>query len=87
MNITLEIEKTIRTGQNKANRTYHIYSGYACLPGLRHPQLCEFYSEVNYGAGTNLSVPIVAGIEDRKISFRPDFDNSIVIPAVDRKAS
>lgn len=60
---------------------YFIYVAYCTLPGYKHPQAVEFYTEKQYQVGTLLQVPVIAEVKDQKPCFTPDYRNSTVLPA------
>lgn len=73
MQIRVEIDSIKRNGVNKAHRPYFILSAYAVLPGIKHPQLIEFYTETLHNPGAVLEVPVVCSVKDKKAVFEPDF--------------
>lgn len=70
--IRVDVEKIERQGTNKHQRAYFIQSGYAHLPGLRFPQLIEFYTETVLIPGS-YDVPCAFRVEDRKVAFALDY--------------
>jgi hypothetical protein len=60
-----------RKTNNQIN--YYIYVAYVTLPGYKHPQAVEFYSESIMTPGTTLSVPVGCEVKDQKVAFSPDY--------------
>lgn len=57
----------------KANIQYFIYVAYVTLPGYKHPQAVEHYSETPLAIGTLLEVPVNVEVRDLKVVFSPDY--------------
>lgn len=77
--VKVEVESLKKTGVNKAGRNYFIMSAYAMLPGIRHPQLIEFYTESQMSPGLTLQVPIVVSVRDGKPSFDLDYQAATAV--------
>lgn len=73
MQIRVEIDSIKRNGVNKAQRPYFILTAYAVLPGFKHPQFIEFYTETLHNPGVVLDVPVICSLKDQKAVFEPDF--------------
>lgn len=71
MKLRLDVEKIIRQGVNKANRPYFIQGAYVTLPGFKHPQYIEFYTEKVLNNGL-YEVPVVCSVKDQKPLFELD---------------
>jgi len=76
MKIQVDVTGIAKTGINKAQRPYFIYSGYVHLPEVKYPQLIQFYSEAVYQPGVSLTVPVVPGVTDSKPTFTVDFSSA-----------
>ncbi|AXH76980.1 MAG: single-stranded DNA-binding protein [Inoviridae sp.] len=63
--------RTDRKTQQQIN--YYIYVGYVVLPGYKHPQAVEYYSEQVMTPGMVLEVPVNAEVRDLKATFTPDY--------------
>lgn len=68
MEIRVEVEGIKRTGVTKSNKPYFIISCYVTLPGLKHPQACELFSDKALNPGL-YSCPLVASIRDNRPAF------------------
>lgn len=75
---TMEIDGLKKSGVRVDRKTsqqinYYIYLGYVSLPGYKHPQAVEHYSEQVIPSGTRLEVPVNVEVKDLKVAFTPDF--------------
>ena len=61
--------------------TYYIYVGYVTLPGYKHPQAVEHYSETPLQPGTVLEIPVNAEVRDQKAVFSPDYRAAKLVKA------
>jgi|GEM_PF-6661362 len=68
----------------KATIPYFIYVAYVVLPGYKHPQAVEHYSESELSTGTLFEVPVNAEVKDMKAQFLPDYRSAKLL---ERKAS
>lgn len=53
--------------------TYYIYLCYVTLPGYKHPQAIEHYSESVLAQGERYEVPVNVEVKDQKVVFSPDY--------------
>lgn len=64
-NLTVEVEGITRTGVTKSQKPYFILACYVTLPGVKHPQACELFSDKAINPGI-YSVPLRFAVEDRR---------------------
>lgn len=69
--LPVEVEGTGRTGLTKSQKPYFILRCYVTLPGVKHPQACELFSDIELRPG-NYNVPLIFAIEDRRPVMRLD---------------
>lgn len=74
----MEIDGLKKSGVRADKRTqqqiqYFIYVCYVTLPGYKHPQAVEHYSETQLLQGTVLEVPVNCEVKDQKVVFAPDY--------------
>lgn len=74
----MEIDGQKKTGvridrKTNAQIEYFIYVAYVVLPGYKHPQAVEHYSETPLQPGTLFDVPVVAQVKDGKVLFSADY--------------
>lgn len=72
MKVKIDVEKITRQGTNKAGRVYFIQSAYCYLPGFKHPQFIEFYTETAFNTGS-YDVPVTVSVKDKKPVFELDY--------------
>lgn len=74
MEIDGQKKSGVRTDR-KTNQqiTYYIYVAYVTLPGYKHPQAVEHYSETPLHPGLVLEVPVSVEVRDQKVAFTPDY--------------
>ena len=74
----MEIDGQKKAGTRTDRKTnqqipYYIYVAYVVLPGYKHPQAVEHYSEMPLQAGLILEVPVNVEVRDQKVVFSPDY--------------
>lgn len=74
----MEIDGQKKTGTRIDRKTnaqiqYFIYVAYVVLPGYKHPQAVEHYSETPLQPGSLFDVPVIAEVKDGKVAFSADY--------------
>lgn len=65
MELKVEVEGIKKSGVSKANTPYFILACYVALPGVRHPQACDLFSDKALNPGT-YDVPLVFSIKENR---------------------
>ena len=68
MELKVEVEGIKHSGVTKGNKPYFILSCYVLLPGLRHPQACDLFSDKALNSGT-YDVPCAFSIKENRPAF------------------
>jgi hypothetical protein len=69
--VRVEVEGIVHSGVSKSNKPYFILSTYVTLPGLKHPQACNLFSDKTLMPG-DYEAPLVFSIEDKRPAAQID---------------
>lgn len=68
MDLKVEVEGIKKSGVSKSNTPYFILACYVMLPGVRHPQACDLFSDKALNPGT-YDVPAAFSIKENRPSM------------------
>lgn len=69
--VKVEVEGIVHSGVSKSNKPYFILATYVTLPGLKHPQACNLFSDKVLDRG-DYEAPLVFSIEDKRPAAQID---------------
>lgn len=75
MELKVEVEGIKRSGVTKNQTPYFILACYVQLPGVRHPQACDLFSDKALNAGT-YDVPAVFSIKENRPAVELKLDEA-----------
>lgn len=65
MDLKVEVEGIKKSGVSKSNTPYFILACYVMLPGVRHPQACDLFSDKALNPGT-YDVPAAFSVKENR---------------------